>query len=86
MLTDFSRTPKETHYACSHSLTEDNLDTQSSNLASAETTDGPREKDAPECAHYFGYVESGNRIPEECLTCPRLLKCLTNKDYITEEE
>ncbi|GAI76479.1 unnamed protein product, partial [marine sediment metagenome] len=30
-LTDFSRTPKETYYACSHALTEDNLVTQSSN-------------------------------------------------------
>ena len=85
-LTDFSRTHKETYYACSHALTGDNQVTQSSNSnpASAETTDEPREKDAPECTHYFGYVASGDKIPEECLICPKLLKCLTNKDYIKE--
>jgi len=85
-LTDLPRTRKENDYVSSHSLTEDNLVTQSSNPASAETVDRPREKDTPECAHYFGYVASGDRIPEECLTCPKLLKCLTNKDYIKEEE
>ena len=85
-LTDLSRTPKETHYACSQSLTEDNLATQNSNPVSAETKYVSREKDVPECAHYFGYVASGDRIPEECLTCPKLLTCLTNKDCIKEEE
>jgi hypothetical protein len=82
-LTDFSRSPKEIYCACSHPLT-DNLATQNSNPASAETTDIPCETDAPECAHYFGYVASGDRIPKECLTCPKLLKCLTNKNYIKE--
>lgn len=81
-LTDFLRTPKGTYYNCSHPLT-DNLATQKSNPAT-ETTDSPPKKDAPECAHYFGYVASGDRIPKECLTCPRLLKCLTYKNYVKE--
>jgi len=84
-LTDFSTSPKETCCDCSHSLT-DNLDTQNSDPASTETKDIPRETDAPECAHYFGYVASGDRIPKDCLTCPRLLNCLTNKNYIKETQ
>jgi hypothetical protein len=81
--TDFSTSPKETYGDCSHPLT-DKPSTQNSNPASAETADIPSETDAPECAHYFGYVASGDRIPKECLACPRLLKCLTNKNYIKE--
>jgi hypothetical protein len=84
-LTDFSRSPKETYCDCSHPLA-DNLATQNSNPASAETKDIPRETDAPECAHYFGYVASGDRIPKECLACSKLLNCLTNKNYIKETQ
>lgn len=84
-LTDFSKSPKGTFCDCSHPLTA-NLDAQNSDPASVETTDIHRETDAPECAHYFGYVASGDRIPKECLTCPRLLKCLTNNNYIKETQ
>jgi hypothetical protein len=76
----------ETDYIHSQALTENTLNTENPNPVSAETTDNSREKDAPECAYYFGYVSSGERIPEECLTCSRLLKCLTSKGGIDEEE
>jgi hypothetical protein len=85
-LTDFPRTSHKTGYACPRCLTANSLTAQSanSNPVSTETANSPHEKDAPECAHEFGYITSGDRIPEECLTCPNLLKCLTKKDHMKE--
>jgi hypothetical protein len=56
------------------------------NPTPTETTNKPPNKDTPKCAHYFGYVSSGEKIPEDCLTCSKLLNCLTSKGGITEEE
>jgi hypothetical protein len=67
-------------------LNENSFDLQTSTPAPNETTNKPREKDATKCVHYFGYVSSGVKIPEECLTCSKLLKCLTSKDGIEEDE
>ncbi len=64
------------------SITENSLDLQTSTTASNETTNKLHEKDATKCIHYFGYVSSGVKIPEECLTCSKLLKCLTSEDGI----
>lgn len=72
--------------ATNSSITENNLDLQTSTPAPSETTDKLHEKDATKCVHYFGYVSSGVKIPEECLTCSKLLKCLTSKDGIEEDE
>lgn len=84
-LTDPSGIPEETVYGYSHTKTEHEPVTQNSNPDPAET-DERHAEDAQECAHYFGYVSSGDTIPDECLTCPKLLKCLANKDGIQEEE
>jgi len=72
--------------ASNSSITENSLDPQTSTPAPNETTNKPHEKDATKCVHYFGYVSSGVKIPEECLTCSKLLKCLTSKDGIEEDE
>ena len=68
------------------SITENSLDLQTSTSAPNETTNKPHEKDATKCVHYFGYVSSGVKIPEECLTCSKLLKCLTSKDGMEDDE
>ncbi len=77
-LTNFSRTQKETHYACPHCLTRINLIGQSPNLnlVSAETIDNHFEKGTSECAYYFGYLAGREIVPDTCLTCLKLLKCL----------
>jgi hypothetical protein len=72
--------------ASNSSITENSLDLQTSTPTPNETTNKPHEKDATKCIHYFGYVSSGVKIPEECLTCSKLLKCLTSKDGIEENE
>ena len=68
------------------SIIENSLDLETSIPTPNETTNKPHQKDAIKCVHYFGYVSSGVKIPEECLTCSKLLKCLTSKDGIKEDE
>jgi hypothetical protein len=68
------------------SIAESNIDLETLTPAPNETTNKPHEKDATKCVHYFGYVSSGVKIPEECLICSKLLKCLTSKDGIEEDE
>ena len=67
-------------------ITKNNLNLQISTPTPKETTNKSHEKDATKCVHYFGYVSSGVKIPEECLTCSKLLRCLTSKDGIEEDE
>jgi hypothetical protein len=72
--------------ATNSSMTENSLDLQTSTPAPNVTINKLHDKDATKCVHYFGYVSSGVKIPEECLTCSKLLKCLTRKDGIEEDE
>ncbi len=84
--TDPPANPTEADSPHSYSLTENSLNLHPSTPAPTETTNEPREKHEPKCGYYFGYVSSGDKIPEECLTCSKLLNCLTNKGGIQEEE
>ena len=85
MPTDLPANLTETE-ASNSSITENTLDLQTSTPAPKETTNKPHEKDATKCVHYFGYVSSGVKIPEKCLTCSKLLRCLTSKAEIQEEK
>jgi len=43
-----------------------------------ETT--PHEKSQSTCLHHFGYLRSlpkSSSLPDECLGCPKVVKCLT---------
>ena len=85
-LTDSPANPTQTDHLESYQITENSFDLQPSDPTQTVTTNQPREKDALKCAHYFGYVSSGEKIPEECLTCSKLLKCLTSAGGIFEKE
>ncbi len=44
-----------------------------------ETTEKTHQKKAACCSHSFGYLSKrpkGSSIPDECLTCPEITKCL----------
>lgn len=87
MLTDFSRTPRETYYACPHCLTKVEVVAEDQKLdsISVETTGSPVEKAPTECARHFGYLEALPKeatIPDECLTCSKLLQCTVKKEKI----
>ena len=54
-----------------------------------ETSKKQQEKDVSErpraCSHYFGYVKTlpkNTSIPDECLWCPWIVKCLTGAEKI----
>jgi len=90
VLTDLSRTPRETYYACPHCLTKVEFVAEASKLdsISVETSENPLEKTPKECVHHFGYLETLSKevgVPDECLTCPKLLRCLVKKEEISSE-
>jgi len=85
VLTDFSKTPRETYYACPHCLTKVDVVVGDRKLdsVSLETSGRPVEKTPPECPFQFGYLKTLPKeaiIPDGCLTCPRLLKCFVEKE------
>ena len=87
MLTDFSRTPRETYYACPHCLTKVDVvvKDQSLDSVSLETSESAPEKAPSECQYRFGYLKTLSKdgaIPDGCLTCPKLLQCFVKKENI----
>ena len=90
MLTDFSKTPRETYYACPHCLTKVEVVAEDSNLGSVyvETSGNPVEKPPTECGYHFGYLKTLPKeaaIPDGCLTCSKLLPCFVKKKNIARE-
>lgn len=89
MLTDFSKTPRETYYACPHCLTKVDVVVKDSSLGSVsvETSRNCVESPPKECGHHFGYLKGLPReaaIPDECLTCSKLLQCFVTKENDVE--
>jgi len=47
----------------------------------SEKMSGEKKAAIPECPHQFGYLRSrskGSEIPDECLTCPKILQCMVS--------
>jgi len=90
MLTDFSRTPRETYYACPHCLTKVDVVVKNQGLSSVslETSGNALEKAPSECQYQFGYLKTIPRdaaIPDGCLTCSKLLQCFVKKENLARE-
>jgi hypothetical protein len=90
MLTDFSKTPRETYYACPHCLTKVDVvvKDQSLDSVSLATSKGASEKTPSECPYRFGYLNTLSRdaaIPDGCLICPKLLQCFVKKENLAKE-
>jgi len=85
VLTDMSKTPRETYYACPYCLSKVEIvveDEKGLSSVSVETSDNPREMPPLECPHHFGDLKSlpeNASIPDECLTCPHLIQCFIKK-------
>jgi len=87
MLTDFSKMPRETYYACPHCLTKVDVVVKdnSLDLVSVKTSEGGPERAPSECPYRFGYLKtltSDAAIPDGCLTCPKLLQCFVKKENL----
>ena len=90
MLTDFSRTPRETYYACPHCLTKVDVVAKDPKLDSivVETTENHVNTSPTECTYRFGHLKTLSReaiIPDGCLTCSRLLQCFVKKENVAIE-
>jgi len=87
-LTDLSRRPvEETYYACPFCLSRLDVGEVTEHLEGLEHSQdekGIEEKAEMEvtvsnCAYEFGYLGSRPKdsvIPDQCLICPRILKCM----------
>ena len=90
MLTDFSRTPRESYYACPHCLTKVDVVAKDKKLdsVSLESSEGASGKTPSECSFRFGYLKTLPReaaIPDGCLSCPKLLQCFVKKENLVRE-
>lgn len=83
MLTDSSKIPRETYYACPYCLSKVNISTgnvkcpQISSVESLERNDLAK---LVECPYHFGYLKNlpkNSSIPDKCFTCSNLIKCST---------
>jgi hypothetical protein len=86
VLTDFSKTPRETYYACPYcfSKLEIALKTQENlHTVSVKTSREPEMILTPKtCEHHMGYLaalQKEDSIPDECLTCTKLIQCMVKK-------
>jgi len=91
LLTNLSTTPKEQYYACPHCLIKlDIISTQPQKEKEEEKREEETPVEPPEkeekgpsrCAGHFGYLATRPKnapIPQECLTCPKVLDCVMKR-------
>lgn len=85
VLTDFSKTPRETYYACPYcfSKLEVALESQGNvNSVAFKTSEDADVMTPRRCSHHLGYLsalQNEDSIPDECLTCPKLIQCNVKK-------
>ena len=83
VLTDASKVPRETYYACPHCMSKLDVLVDNMKIISVKPTEYPKVFDSPaKCAHTFGFLTSIPKelpIPDECLICPKVLQCSIRK-------
>lgn len=88
LLNDFSETPIGEYYACPHCKSK--LAPTMGSLKEKQRERDNGETNAPDstCPHFFGYLKTrpqGDSIPDECLYCIKVLRCLIKRPQ-TEQE
>lgn len=89
VVSDVSTSPVEWYYACPFCFFK--MDVISAQLPKEEErkeeslveSPGEEEKAPSGCPHHFGYLGSRAKdapIPQECLTCQKVLDCVTKSD------
>jgi hypothetical protein len=64
-------------------LLKDVSTSKDSEIVSVETPKEIEQKDSVDCLHYFGYLRflsANESIPDECLSCQKLIECLKHVD------
>ncbi|NIR87129.1 hypothetical protein GWO13_05960 [Candidatus Bathyarchaeota archaeon] len=89
LLRDLSKNPTERYYVCPHCIIKlDNFQVQDEEKpppVPPVPVEPPRrlgETDSPKCTHHVGYLKTlpkSAQIPDDCLTCPKLLRCMSKE-------
>jgi len=82
MLTDQSKIPRESYYACPFCMSKIDLVTENMRVVNVKAVEYPPTVfDSPaKCAHFSGLLGLANGpIPDECLVCPKVLQCDARK-------
>ena len=80
MLVDGSDMIRETYYACPHCKARVDLEVNEKALQFSGKGNVPSSES--KCPYYFGYLSffcNGSLVPETCLTCSKVTKCMTAK-------
>jgi len=81
MLTDASKMPRETYYACPHCLSRVDVavdNKENMHEFSIRASERNELTILVECPHYLGYLKNLPKdisIPDKCLTCANLIQC-----------
>jgi len=85
ILTDANIIPRQTYYACPYCMSKLDITIENMKVVGVKPADYPKVFDSPaKCAHYSGFlnaVPKGAPIPDECLTCPKVMQCNSRKQY-----
>ena len=86
LLRDLSKHPAERYYVCPHCIIKlDKFPVEDREKPSQVPVKPPKkltEKNSSPCTHYVGYLKTlpkDGPIPDGCLTCPELLRCMFKK-------
>jgi len=85
VLTDESKLPRETYYACPHCYSRLEIlvdDSKKMRVVSVRRASDPGDIAPPYCHHYFGFLQGIAEkvsLPDECLTCAKIMQCLVKK-------
>ena len=84
MLTDATKIPRDTYYACPHCKTQIDVLVEGRSLFSIERHGNGKEAPPMGCPFHYGYLSELKQMskdfptPKECLACPQITDCLLN--------
>jgi hypothetical protein len=84
VLTDRSKVPRESYYACPFCMSKIEIVTEGTRVVEVKPVDYPAKVyDSPaKCAHFSGLLGSvglSGPLPDECLVFPKILQCEARK-------
>ncbi len=84
VLTDRSRVPRESYYACPFCMSKIDIVTENMKIVGVKAVDYPATvfESPAKCAHFsglLGNVGLSGPLPDECLVCPKILQCEARK-------
>ncbi len=83
LLTDQSRVPRESYYACPFCMSKIDIVTENMKVVGVKAVDYPATvfESPAKCAHFSGVLGGveGSPLPDECLVCPKVLQCDVRK-------